>query len=95
MDLKDAHWGMRVVWTVRIRERALRLKSNTRRGGFAENVFMRKVELGLSRVAQVVLTIDFMYRDSFIFKSSSVSSVVASRVSPSPQPTVSGRAGSS
>ena len=38
MDLKDAHWGMRVVWTVRIRERTLRFKSNARRGGFAENV---------------------------------------------------------
>jgi hypothetical protein len=41
MDLKDAHWGMRVVWTVRIRERALRFKSNARLGGFGENVFIR------------------------------------------------------
>ena len=38
MDLKDAQWGMKVVWPVRIRERALRFKSNARRGGFAENV---------------------------------------------------------
>jgi len=59
MDLKDAHWGMRVVWTVRIRERTLRFMSNARRGGFAENVFMRNVEIG--QVKEAVLTIDFMY----------------------------------
>ena len=69
MDLKDAHWGMRVVWTVRIRERALRFKSNARRGGFAENVFMRNVERGncpalpscIAQVKEAVLTIAFMY----------------------------------
>jgi len=40
-------------------ERALRFKSNARRGGFAENVFMRNVEIG--QVKEAVLTIDFMY----------------------------------
>ena len=40
-------------------ERALRFKSNARRGGFAENVFMRNVEVG--RVKEAILTIDFMY----------------------------------
>lgn len=40
-------------------ERALRFKSNARRGGFAENVFMRNVEVG--QVKEAILTIDFMY----------------------------------
>lgn len=40
-------------------ERALRFKSNARRGGFAENVYMRNVEIG--QVKEAVLTIDFMY----------------------------------
>ena len=40
-------------------DRALRFKSNARRGGFAENVFMRNVEVG--RVKEAILTIDFMY----------------------------------
>jgi unsaturated rhamnogalacturonyl hydrolase len=39
--------------------RALRFKSNARRGGILENVFMRKVEIG--SVAEAVLTIDFLY----------------------------------
>jgi unsaturated rhamnogalacturonyl hydrolase len=39
--------------------RALRFKSNARRGGVLENVFMRKVEIG--SVAEAVLTIDFLY----------------------------------
>lgn len=40
-------------------ERALRFKSNARRGGFAENVFMRNVDVG--QVKEAILTIDFMY----------------------------------
>jgi len=40
-------------------DRALRFKSNARRGGAIENVFMRSVEIG--RVAEAVLTIDFLY----------------------------------
>ena len=40
-------------------ERALRFKSNARRGGFAENVYMRNVEVG--QVKEAILTIDFMY----------------------------------
>jgi len=40
-------------------ERALRFKSNARRGGFAENVFMRNVDVG--HVKEAILTIDFMY----------------------------------
>ncbi|MEW6128022.1 MAG: glycoside hydrolase family 28 protein [Acidobacteriota bacterium] len=40
-------------------DRALRFKSNALRGGIIENVFMRDVEIG--RVAEAVLTIDFLY----------------------------------
>jgi polygalacturonase len=40
-------------------ERALRFKSNAKRGGIVENVFMRNVEVG--RVAEAILTVDFLY----------------------------------
>lgn len=40
-------------------DRALRFKSNALRGGVIENIFMRDVEIG--RVAEAVLTIDFLY----------------------------------
>lgn len=40
-------------------DRALRFKSNARRGGIVENIYMRNVEIG--RVAEAVLTIDFLY----------------------------------
>jgi unsaturated rhamnogalacturonyl hydrolase len=40
-------------------DRALRFKSNAKRGGVMENVFMRNVEVG--RVAEAVLTIDLVY----------------------------------
>ena len=40
-------------------DRALRFKSNARRGGLIENVFMRDVFIG--RVSEAVLTIDFLY----------------------------------
>lgn len=40
-------------------DRALRFKSNALRGGVIENIFMRNVEIG--RVAEAVLTIDFLY----------------------------------
>ncbi|HYP54603.1 MAG TPA: glycoside hydrolase family 28 protein, partial [Pyrinomonadaceae bacterium] len=40
-------------------DRALRFKSNARRGGVMENVYMRNVEVG--RVAEAVLTIDLVY----------------------------------
>lgn len=40
-------------------DRALRFKSNARRGGVIENVFMRDVMIG--RVSEAVLTIDFLY----------------------------------
>lgn len=40
-------------------DRALRFKSNALRGGIIENVFMRNVQVG--RVAEAVLTIDFLY----------------------------------
>jgi unsaturated rhamnogalacturonyl hydrolase len=40
-------------------DRALRFKSNAIRGGVLENVFMRNVQIG--RVAEAVLTIDFLY----------------------------------
>ncbi|HEV2764088.1 MAG TPA: glycoside hydrolase family 28 protein [Pyrinomonadaceae bacterium] len=40
-------------------DRALRFKSNALRGGVLENVFMRDVQVG--RVAEAILTIDFLY----------------------------------
>jgi unsaturated rhamnogalacturonyl hydrolase len=40
-------------------DRALRFKSNALRGGVIENIFMRNVEIG--RVAEAILTIDFLY----------------------------------
>jgi unsaturated rhamnogalacturonyl hydrolase len=40
-------------------DRAFRFKSNAMRGGKVENVFVRNVEIG--RVAEAVLTIDFLY----------------------------------
>ncbi|MES2657631.1 MAG: glycoside hydrolase family 88 protein [Verrucomicrobiota bacterium] len=40
---------------------ALRLKSNARRGGVLENVFMRNVKIG--RLAEAVLTIDLLYEE--------------------------------
>ncbi len=42
-------------------DRALRFKSNAQRGGVIENIFMRRVEIG--RVAEAVLTIDFVYEE--------------------------------
>jgi unsaturated rhamnogalacturonyl hydrolase len=42
-------------------DRALRLKSNARRGGVLENIFMRNVEVG--QVAEAVLTVDFQYEE--------------------------------
>lgn len=42
-------------------DRALRFNSNAKRGGVIENVFMRNVEVG--RVAEAILTIDFLYLD--------------------------------
>lgn len=40
-------------------DRALRFKSNAKRGGVIENIYMRNVEIG--QVAEAVLTIDFLY----------------------------------
>ncbi len=42
-------------------DRALRLKSNARRGGVIENVYMRNVHVG--RVSEALLTVDFMYEE--------------------------------
>ena len=42
-------------------ERGLRFKSNARRGGFIENVFMRNVTIG--RVIEAIITVDFMYEE--------------------------------
>jgi unsaturated rhamnogalacturonyl hydrolase len=42
-------------------DRALRLKSNARRGGTIEDVYMRNVQVG--RVSEALLTIDFMYEE--------------------------------
>ncbi len=42
-------------------DRALRLKSNARRGGVIENVYMRNVQVG--RVSEALLTIDFLYEE--------------------------------
>lgn len=40
-------------------DRALRFKSNARRGGVMENIFLRNIEVG--RVAEAILTVDFLY----------------------------------
>ncbi|MFT3783965.1 MAG: glycoside hydrolase family 28 protein [Nibricoccus sp.] len=42
-------------------ERGLRFKSNARRGGVVENVYMRNVEIG--RVAEAILTVDHQYEE--------------------------------
>ena len=42
-------------------ERALRFKSNARRGGLLENFFMRNVTIG--RVAEAIITVDFLYEE--------------------------------
>lgn len=42
-------------------ERALRFKSNARRGGLLENFFMRNVKIG--RVAEAIVTVDFLYEE--------------------------------
>ena len=42
-------------------DRALRIKSNARRGGVLENIFMRDVDVG--RVTEAVLTIDLLYEE--------------------------------
>ena len=42
-------------------DRALRLKSNARRGGTIENVYLRNVQIG--KVSEAVLTIDFLYEE--------------------------------
>ncbi len=42
-------------------DRALRLKSNARRGGVIENILMRNVQVG--RVAEAILTIDLLYEE--------------------------------
>jgi unsaturated rhamnogalacturonyl hydrolase len=42
-------------------ERALRFKSNARRGGVIENIFMRNVSIG--RVAEAIVTVDFLYEE--------------------------------
>jgi unsaturated rhamnogalacturonyl hydrolase len=42
-------------------ERALRFKSNARRGGVLENIFMRNVTIG--RVAEAIITVDFLYEE--------------------------------
>jgi unsaturated rhamnogalacturonyl hydrolase len=42
-------------------DRGLRFKSNARRGGVLENVFMRQIEIG--RVTEAVLNIDFLYEE--------------------------------
>ena len=42
-------------------DRALRFKSNARRGGLLENIFMRNVTIG--RVAEAIITVDFLYEE--------------------------------
>jgi unsaturated rhamnogalacturonyl hydrolase len=42
-------------------DRALRLKSNARRGGILENIFMRRVQVG--QVKEAILTVDFQYEE--------------------------------
>ncbi|MBK9990405.1 MAG: glycoside hydrolase family 28 protein [Verrucomicrobia bacterium] len=42
-------------------DRGLRFKSNARRGGLVENVYMRNVKIG--RVAEAILTVDHQYEE--------------------------------
>jgi unsaturated rhamnogalacturonyl hydrolase len=42
-------------------DRALRFKSNARRGGVVDSIFMRNVEIG--QVSEALLTIDFLYEE--------------------------------
>ncbi len=42
-------------------DRALRFKSNARRGGVVENIFMRNVEVG--KVSEAFITVDFLYEE--------------------------------
>jgi unsaturated rhamnogalacturonyl hydrolase len=42
-------------------ERVLRLKSNARRGGVIEDVYLRNIRVG--RVAEAVVTVDFLYEE--------------------------------
>src|SRR3954462_397426 len=42
-------------------ERALRFKSNARRGGVVENVLVRNVTIG--QVAEAIITVDFLYEE--------------------------------
>ncbi len=42
-------------------ERVLRVKSNARRGGVIENLFLRNITVG--RVAEAILTVDFLYEE--------------------------------
>jgi unsaturated rhamnogalacturonyl hydrolase len=42
-------------------DRVLRLKSNARRGGVLENIFLRRITIG--RVAEAVLTVDLLYEE--------------------------------
>lgn len=42
-------------------DRGLRFKSNARRGGLVENVYMRNVQIG--RVAEAILTVDHQYEE--------------------------------
>ena len=57
--------GVRNVFVERCRmdspnlDRALRFKSNARRGGVVENVYLRDVEIG--SVSEAVVTVDFLY----------------------------------
>lgn len=42
-------------------DRALRFKSNARRGGLIENIHMRNITIG--QVAEAIITVDFMYEE--------------------------------
>ena len=42
-------------------DRALRIKSNARRGGVVEDIHMRNIEIG--RVSEALLTVDFLYEE--------------------------------
>ena len=63
----EASGGVRNVFAENCRmdspnlDRALRLKTNAVRGGFIENIYMRKVEIG--QVADAVIHADFYYEE--------------------------------
>ena len=68
-------------------DRAFRIKSNARRGGVVENIFARNVDIG--RVAEAVLTIDFLYETGAVGEHRPVArNIVLEKITSSASPRV-------